>query len=83
MRRTVLARIEALEARFQSSKPYFLRTGWLASALPQDYEGERHYVVVKREPTSSPLIEWCEFEERAGPAPPGHSNEYIGDEVAA
>jgi hypothetical protein len=69
MRRSVISRIEALEARVETALPQFLRTGWLAAALPQDCAGERHYVVVKREPTGSPNIEWCEFEERAGPAP--------------
>lgn len=27
-------------------------------------------VIVKREPSRSPNIEWCQFEERPGPAPP-------------
>jgi hypothetical protein len=70
MRRSLISRIEALEVRFEASEPEFLRTGWLAAALPQDYAGERHYVVVKHAPTKSTNIEWCEFEERAGPAPP-------------
>jgi hypothetical protein len=28
-------------------------------------------VIVKREPTETPNMEWCEFEERPGPAPAG------------
>jgi Stress responsive A/B Barrel Domain len=35
--------------------------------LPEDYVGERHVVIVKREPTgASGTFEWCEFEERPG-----------------
>ena len=37
--------------------------------LPKDYVGERHVVIVKREPSGAPGNEWCEFEERPGPAP--------------
>lgn len=33
--------------------------------------GERHVVVVKRQQTSTPGYETCEFEERPGPEPPG------------
>ena len=39
--------------------------------LPHDFTGEHHVVVVESEPTRSPDVEWCEFEERAGPAPAG------------
>ena len=46
-------------------------TGYL-TPLPEDYTGERHIVMVKREPVEgSPGHEWCEFEERPGPEPPG------------
>ena len=41
------------------------RYGWL-HALPADYVGERHVAIVSHEPTTSPLIEWCVFEERPG-----------------
>jgi hypothetical protein len=65
----LLGRIEILEALAVASTPQFLRFGWLATQLPEDYEGERHYIPVNCRPTGSPLIEWCEFEEKAGPAP--------------
>jgi len=39
--------------------------------LPDDFVGERHIVVVKRYPTSTPNWQPCEFEERPGPAPSG------------
>jgi hypothetical protein len=42
--------------------------GWL-TPLPDDFVGERHVVIVKREPTRSENVDWCEFEERPGPAP--------------
>jgi hypothetical protein len=36
----------------------------MAKPLPVDFIGARHVVVVKREPTGSPNIERCEFEEK-------------------
>ena len=69
VKRDTLARIETLEVLSWNAQPRMLSCGWLANQLPADYEGERHYVIVKRTPTASPNIEWCEFEERAGPAP--------------
>ena len=36
---------------------------------PKEFNGEGHLAVVKREPAGSPRAHWCEFEERAGPAP--------------
>jgi len=65
----MLVRVEMLEAVAAASTPQLLRFGWLASQLPEDYEGERHYVPVNCTRTGSPLIEWCEFEEKAGAAP--------------
>src|SRR5579872_5445390 len=41
--------------------------GSLFLSLPTDYVGERHVVIVKREPRGKG--EWCEFEKRPGPAP--------------
>ena len=70
MRRAVLARLERLETRSEASKPLLLRCGCL-HPLPDDYVGERHIVTVRREPRSSPNVEWGQFEERPGPAPPG------------
>jgi hypothetical protein len=52
------------------NEPLKLRYGWLTH-LPEDFVGERHTVIVQREPTGSPQAEWCHFEERPGPAPPG------------
>ena len=44
-----------------------LRYGYL-TPLPDDYTGDRHVVIVSRT-TQSDGTEWCEFEERPGPAP--------------
>jgi hypothetical protein len=67
MRSKLLARLERLEARAEPSAPLIFRYGWL-TPLPEDFTGERHVGIVKREPTTSPNIEWCEFEERPGAA---------------
>jgi hypothetical protein len=66
MRANLQKRLEKLEARIVSETLPFFRYGWV-KRLPKEYLGERHIVIVKREPTGSPNMEWCEFEERAGP----------------
>jgi hypothetical protein len=71
MRPSLLSRLERLEARKLASKPLIMtRLGYLAR-LSEDFLGERHVVIVKREPTGSPYEERCDFAERPGPAPPG------------
>ncbi len=69
MKRTLVARLEGLEALPETGKPLFFRYGWL-HALPADFTGERHVAIVTREPTRTPNVEWCVFEERpsCGPA---------------
>ena len=67
MRSRLLARLERLEARVEPAAPLMLRYGWL-KPLPADFTGQRHVVMIKSQPTTSPHIEWCEFEERAGAA---------------
>ena len=66
MRAALRSRLERLEVRVEPKKPHFFRSGYLKT-LPPDYVGERHVVIVKREPSGNG--EWCEFEERPGPAP--------------
>ena len=70
MRARLLARVQKLEAQPAAGQTSLFCYGWL-SPLPKDYVGERHVVIVNREETISPSFEWCEFEERAGPPPPG------------
>jgi len=71
MRTTIRSRLERLEALVAPKKPLLFRSGYLKT-LPTDYVGERHVVIVKREPTgASGTFEWCEFQERPGQAPPG------------
>ena len=66
MRAALRSRLEKLEVRVEPKKPPLFRSGYLKT-LPTDYVGERHVVIVKREPSGNG--EWCEFEERPGPAP--------------
>ena len=69
MRAALRSRLERLEVRVEPKKPQLFRSGYLKT-LPADYVGERHVAVVKREPgRASGNFEWCEFEERPGPAP--------------
>jgi hypothetical protein len=66
---TILSRIQRLEAASSVSRgPAKFRYGWL-TPLPADWAGERHIVVTSVQPTISPNIEWCQFEERQGRAP--------------
>ena len=74
MNRDLLRRIEVLEARMAPVvAAIFFRYGWLLG-LPQDFTGERHVIVLERKPTNSANVEWCEFEERPGPAPRGNNH---------
>ena len=66
MRAALRSRLEKLEVAVEREKPQLIRCGYLKT-LPTDYVGERHVVIVKREPSGKG--EWCEFEERHGPAP--------------
>ena len=66
MRATLRSRLERLEVVVEPKKPPLFRSGYLKT-MPADYVGERHVVIVKREPAGAPGNEWCEFEERPGP----------------
>ena len=70
MKATLIDRLKRLEARSAAQEPVKFRYGRVRR-LPHDFTGERHVVVVKSQPTRSPDVEWCEFEQRAGPAPAG------------
>jgi hypothetical protein len=74
MRAALRSRLERLEVVVAPKKPQRFRSGVLKT-LPKDYVGERHVVIVKREPAGAPGNEWCEFEERSGPAPPDAQEE--------
>ena len=76
MKSKLLHRLELLEARMAPLvAPPFFRYGWLRR-LPKDFIGEKHRVMVKRSPTGSPNFEWCEWEERPGPLPPGDDGSF-------
>ena len=66
MKAALRCRLEKLEVRLEPKKLQLIRCGYLKT-LPTDYVGERHVVIVKQEPSENG--EWCEFEERPGPAP--------------
>ena len=74
MRAALRSRLERLKVTAEPKKPHFFRSGYLKT-LPPDYVGERHVVIVKREPSGNG--EWCEFEERPGPAPPDAQEEDV------
>jgi hypothetical protein len=67
MKATLLHPLEKLEARTEPETRPLIRYGWV-KPLPKGFSGERHLMIVKREPTGSPHAEWCAFEEREGPA---------------
>jgi hypothetical protein len=68
MNTRLLTRLDRLEAALAVKQVGMISYGWL-NTLPADYVGERHIATVGREPTISPRLEWCEWEERAGAAP--------------
>jgi hypothetical protein len=68
--KSLRVRLERLEAKMPAKRPLRVRCGQL-TPLPADYVGERHVVIVKRLSNGAGGMEWCEFEERHGPAPPG------------
>ena len=59
MKSSLRSRLKWLESRTQLREPFKLIYGWLTH-LPEDFVGERHTVIVKREPTGSPHAEWCQ-----------------------
>ena len=69
----LLARLERLETKVPAVGPVLFQYGWI-NRMPADFEGERHVVVVKRQPTANPNVEWCEFEQRPGLLPPNSVN---------
>jgi hypothetical protein len=75
MRNGLLRRLQILEAKIAPIARTVFRYGF-RKPLPADYVGKRHTVIVKRESTGSPNVEWCHFEERPGPGPL-HSEENV------
>ena len=66
--RSLRRRLERLEATWQTDeRPPSLRIGILHE-LPADYQGERHIAIVRFGERDGDR-QWCEFEERPGPAP--------------
>jgi len=69
MKSSLLKRLDTLETKLSVRQVGLISYGWLNTL--RNYEGERHIVLLSREPTISPRSEWCEWEERPGPAPSG------------
>jgi hypothetical protein len=67
MKSSLLKRLDTLETKLSVRQVGLISYGWLNTL--RNYEGERHIVLLRREPTISPRLEWCEWEERPGPAP--------------
>ena len=67
MRTSLLGRLEKLEKKRAPEPVIAYRIG-LLKTLPKDFIGERHVAMVKRGDVRD-NVEWCEFEERPGPAP--------------
>jgi hypothetical protein len=70
MKMKLLSRLGRLETQYQEARQSVMQVGPLKK-LPDDFVGERHVVVVKRQQASTPGYESCEFEERPGPEHPG------------
>ena len=68
MKATLLVRLARLESQTRFAPSAFYEYGWLAR-LPKEYVGERHRVVIERQPTRSPRAAWCEWEERPDQRP--------------
>lgn len=86
MKAKLLSRLGRLETQYQEARQAVMRVGSLKK-LPDDYVGERQVVVVKRQQTSTPGYESCEFEERPGPEPPGMRDQawriYVAEKIEA
>ena len=78
MKANLLSRLGRLETRNQEARQSVMQVGSLKK-LPDDFVGERHVVVVKRQQTSTPNYESCEFEERPGPEPPDNRDQGCRD----
>lgn len=68
------SRLERLEAQTSQARRSVVQVG-LLRRLPDNFVGERHVVVLKRSAINPPNWQTCEFEEQAGPEPPGVHND--------
>ena len=68
MRGSLAKRIGRLESIAPPAAPVYFRYGPV-KPLPAGCDGPRHVVAMRRLPTKSPYVEWCEFEERRGAGP--------------
>jgi len=69
MKRSLRARVEQLETELKRDEELPMRMGYIIRELGRDYVGERHMAVVRVVGKDQSDREWCEVEERPGPAP--------------
>lgn len=67
MKSSLRSRLKKLESHSRAGATVF-RTGYIRK-LPRDFVGERHVVLVSRDPTDRPNEEWCVYREMPGSGP--------------
>jgi len=69
VKRSLRSRIAKLEWELRRDEEPPMRMGYVIRELERNYVGERHMAVVRVVGNDSYGREWCEVEERPGPAP--------------
>jgi hypothetical protein len=69
VKRSLRSRIAKLEWELRRDEELAMRMGYVIRELGCDYVGERHMAVVRVVGKDQSGREWCEVEERPGPAP--------------
>ena len=69
VRRSLRGRVAYLEAELKGDEGLPMRLGYVVRILPPEYSGESHFAVMRVVGFDNWRREWCEVEERPGPAP--------------
>jgi hypothetical protein len=69
IKRSLRSRVTKLESELRRDEEPPMRMGYVIRELERNYVGERHMAVVRVVGNDSYGREWCEVEERPGPAP--------------
>jgi hypothetical protein len=69
IKRSLRSRLQTLEAKVKANDGPAQRIGFITRELPPEYTGERHMAVIRVGGYDGYHREWCEVEERPGPAP--------------
>jgi hypothetical protein len=67
--RSLRGRVQQLESVLSPAEEPANRMGYIIRELPPEYSGERHLAVVRVCGCDNWNRQWCEVEERPGPAP--------------